>query len=85
MSGNNKLYMSKAVKIHGWVCRSDGYNTLEFYDKMPKRVLGEHINHWTYSEECIMKVLPLELMPDLKWEDEPVEVELTLRVTIVKK
>ena len=73
--------MDNSVKIHGWLCRSDGYNNLEFYSKIPKRVWGEYINHWTYSDVCIVKIIPLEIMPELKWEDEPIEVELTIGVT----
>jgi phage-related protein len=76
-----KKNMDRVAKIHGWLCRSEGYEHLEFYDKMPKRVWGKHINHWTYSEVCIEKIIPLEIMPELKWEDEPVEVELTIGVT----
>lgn len=76
--------MDNSVKIHGWLCRSEGYNNLEFYSKIPKRVLAigdAPINHWTYSEVCMVKTIPLEIMPELKWEDEPVEVELTIGVT----
>jgi len=72
--------MGNSVKIHGWLCRSDGYEHLEFYDKMPKRLWGDHINHWTYSEVCMVKILPLEIMPELTWEDEPIEVELEISV-----
>lgn len=72
--------MKKSTTIKGYLCRSDGYNHLEFYDKMPKRIYGEHINHWTYSEACYIKILPLKLMPELTWEDDPKEVELTLSI-----
>lgn len=75
--------MSKEVKIEGYLCRSEGYNNLEFYDKPPKRLYGEGdhpINHWTYSEVCCIKILPLEMMPELTWEDEPVKVILTLGI-----
>lgn len=72
------------VKIHGYLVRSDGYNNLEFYVNLPKRIYGRYINHWTYKESCYVKILPLELMPELTWEDEPVEVDLEISVTKVK-
>jgi len=72
--------MANTVKIRGWICRSEGYNHIEFYDTKPIRVWGEHINHWTYSEVCMIHILPLEIMPTLEWENEPIEVTLTLSV-----
>ena len=69
------------IKIHGYLVRSEGYNHLEFYDSLPKRIYGKHVNHWTYQECCYMTVVPLEIMPELTWEDEPVEVDLEMSVT----
>jgi hypothetical protein len=69
------------IKIHGYLIRSDGYNHLEFYDRFPKRIYGKYDNHWTYQEPSCVKVLPLEIMPELSWEDEPVEVDLEMPVT----
>ena len=72
------------IKIQGYLVKSDGYNCLEFYDKLPKRVYGKYDNHWTYQEDCYMETLPLKLMPELTWEDEPVEVCLKISVTKTK-
>ena len=69
------------IKIHGYLVRSEGYNNLEFYDSLPKRIYGEYVNHWTYQEPCYVEVLPLELRPTTTWEDEPVEVDLEMSVT----
>ena len=69
------------IKIHGYLVRSEGYNNLEFYDSLPERIYGKYINHWTYQKPCYTKALPLELMPELTWEDEPVEVDLEISVT----
>ena len=76
----------RTVKHHGYIVRSDGYNNLEFYEKPPKRVWGTYINHWTYTDpKEFSDVLPLKIMPDLKWEDEPVEVILETKVLVVNK
>ena len=76
----------RTVKHHGYIVRSDGYNNLEFYEKPPKRVWGTYINHWTYTDPReFSDVLPLKIMPDLKWEDEPVEVILETKVLVVNK
>ena len=37
------------IKIQGYLVKSDGYNNLEFYDKLPRRVYGKYDNHWTYQ------------------------------------
>jgi len=77
---------SKTVRYHGYLVRSDGYNGLEFYEKPPKRVLGTYINHWTYTDPGeFSEVLPLRIMPNLTWEDEPVEVILEMKVLAVNK
>ena len=76
----------RTVKYHGYIVRSDGYNGLEFYEKPPKRVWGTYDNHWTYTDPReFSDVLPLKIMPDLKWEDEPVEVVLETKVLVVNK
>lgn len=71
----------RTVKHHGYVVRSEGYNGLEFYEKPPKRVFGTYVNHWTYTDPReFSDVLPLAVMPNLEWEDEPVEVILETKV-----
>ena len=75
-------------KIKGWVAR-DGtvrridVGRLRFFDNKPFRrdyittVNGEWGEHRDYPCKYIIN-LPKDLFPDLSWEDEPIEVELTL-------
>lgn len=76
----------RTVNYRGYIVRSDDYNGLEFYETPPKRIFGVHDNHWTYTDpKEFSYVLPLKLMPNLKWEDEPVEVILDTKVLVVNK
>lgn len=68
------------IRKKGYLVRSEGYNHLEFYEEMPIRVHGSHISHWTYDEPCFTHIFPIEFMPTLKWEDEPMEVTLTIAI-----
>ena len=74
--------MNNEVKIHGYLCKSEPYNDLELYSKLPKRITFGGFNYWTYSstdnESC--RRVPENVMPELTWEDEPVEVELIMSV-----
>ena len=65
------------VKLKGWVARDSKYNSyfglgLVLFKGKPRR-----------SGECwsgaIAAQLPWESFPDLKWEDEPLEVEIIIR------
>ena len=63
-------------KIKGWVVR-DSFG-LEFYRRKPYRVIGE-ISHWTDKLGPNSEwFLDESLFPELKWEDDPIEVELTI-------
>ena len=64
------------AKFTGWVARDREFDSyygtgLILYSKKPRR-----------SDNCwngdIVAQLPWELFPDLKWEDEPMEVEITI-------
>lgn len=60
-----------------WVAR-DKDGKLWFYREKPRRVKDG--GYWVLDDisdyEC---VLPEDLFPYLKWEDEPIEVELTIK------
>lgn len=69
---------AQEYKIKGWVVR-DCYG-LWLYKQKPHRVNGKHTSHWTNefgpnSEYCLDE----ELFPELTWESEPIEVELTIK------
>ena len=65
-----------APKIKGWIVR-DSFG-LEFYRKKPYRVIGE-ISHWTDELGPNSEwFLDESLFPELKWEDDPIEVELKI-------
>lgn len=62
-------------KISGWIAR-DGYDdSLSFFTvKKPKRVE----DMWLAEDYCYS--LPKEAFPQITWESEPVECEMTLRL-----
>lgn len=64
------------AKLTGWVARDKEFDSylglgLIFFDEKPRRSFD------TWSGEIVSQ-LPWRLFPDLKWEDEPVEVEVTI-------
>lgn len=63
----------KAPKIKGWIARDED-GELYLYDTEPWRDenlwQGRGRNEWELNDN--------NLFPNLKWEDEPIEVELTL-------
>lgn len=63
--------MANAPKIKGWVARDSVDNRLTLFMAKPYR--GSM--YWIAQA---ISSLPIECYPDLKWEDEPIEVELTI-------
>ena len=64
------------VKIKGWVARDSFLDVVSLYSTKPYRNGG--IGIWNIlSGGCIG--LSKDLFPDLKWEDEPLEVEITIK------
>ena len=65
------------VKLKGWVARDKEYNSyfglgLVLFNGKPRR----SCNCWSGT---IAAQLPWEIFPDIKWEDEPMEVEIIIR------
>lgn len=69
----------QSVTIEGFVAR-DRNGNVYFYDTKPVRdkCLGYEI--WASDGENIIQSyqLPISSFPDLKWEDEPIKVKLTI-------
>lgn len=73
-----KKYTEGLPTLKGWVARDsveDAFNGcgLILHCKKPWRTGGE------WSNQTIAMHLPWNMFPDLKWEDEPIEVELTIK------
>ena len=69
------LEKEQEPKIKGWVAR-DKDGQLGVYDILPIR--GNIC--WYPQVRFENWVLPENAFPDLKWEDEPIEVELTINI-----
>jgi len=70
--------MANEVKITGWVARDsveDGFvgTGLILHHSKPTRCGGE------WSSHTIAMHLPSGAFPNIKWEDEPIEVEVTIK------
>lgn len=75
-----KRSTKEEVTIEGWVARDKrGYIFLS-YGK-PRRTTNSSCNFWVRREGETYE-LPNTLFPSLRWEDEPIEVELPI---IIKK
>ena len=71
---------AQEYKIKGWVARDKDGQLCIFYDgDKPHR--GE-CNSWWYPEYCLegdCMTIDDDMFPDLTWESEPIEVELTIK------
>ncbi len=70
--------VEKLHKIHGWVARDSKLDPLFglglcIHYKKPNRLVD------CWEDKTILMHLDWDLYPDLKWEDEPKEVEIILR------
>ena len=67
----------KPQKVKGWVarCSEDYYNDLYLFIYNPPTRMA---TYWFGGFAWDSMKLPKEMFPDLKWEDEPVPVEITL-------
>lgn len=61
-------------KIHGWVVKDEYGDVLMFRSK-PHRAGHVWLPYLEHEEGYCMDE---ELFPDLTWEDEPLEIELTI-------
>lgn len=83
-SSINKEHMdSKVVKTKGWVAKDEC--GLWFFRNKPYRVTGTLVSYWTDVNPNSEIGLSEELFPELTWESEPVEVELTIDIKAIKE
>lgn len=62
-------------KIKGWVARDED-GTLCCFSKKPERMSNTIAGHFWFNEDAFE--LRKDVFPKLTWEDEPIEVELTI-------
>ena len=70
------------VKVmKGWVCKSKNYDMAQFFEDKPIRVeLDTPWPYWMWDKQsCCSMLLPEGWFSELTWEDEPIEVELTIK------
>lgn len=70
-------YNSRSEKMRGWIARDKDGRLFMGYEK-PERLADEYTGMWVGYGKDFME-LPEEMFPCLKWEDEPIEVELIIR------
>lgn len=69
----------KEAKIKGWIARcEDGALALYYSPVRFIRRTGDNMNGYWESYTGIVMLIDRNLFPELKWENEPVEVELTI-------
>lgn len=66
--------ISALPTIKGWVARDKKGQALCFYTIRPTR--SEHV--WSCPVHSCCPIKDKKVFPDLKWEDEPIEVELPI-------
>ena len=71
------------IKIKGWVAvDSDAMNNrrVSFFPQKPVRDLLTQYKYWAATRPNYEVIqLNSDAFPDIKWEDEPIEVELTIK------
>lgn len=77
--------MNKECKIKGWIAKNgvskrksilSGYDNKIVFSKL-KPIRDEQLKHWKFVNLC----LDSEAFSNLKWENEPIEVELIIKIT----
>lgn len=75
----------KEEKMKGWIARDEN-NDLHFFIEKPNRynrrgVFEMNPGVWSLNEFSEARTFPMskEKFPDVKWKDEPREVEITIR------
>ena len=70
--------LASCPTIKGWVAR-DGHGSLVFSNEKPSRVVWCGWNLWKVSRGTPAVVLPNSIYSALRWEDEPIEVEIIVK------
>lgn len=71
--------MKESVKIHGWVARDPDTAYPVLFSDRPRRWERNGCEGWTVSHPLDNYFdLPELSFPGLKWEDEPIGVEITI-------
>lgn len=72
----------KAYKIKAWIARdernTDG-KSLYIYQRMPKRLNEDLIGLGLWADGGEYMAIPNNIFPELTWEDEPKEVEVSIK------
>ena len=79
MENNGFLLKDKTMtkeEMEGWIARDKFQDTLVLFSDKPYRS-GSSLGLWKCSFGSFF-TLSKEMFPDVKWEDEPIEVELTI-------
>ena len=68
-------------KIKGWAARDkwSGESNLYIGYKKPKRILDTDPGFGMWCDFGEFMELPKDMFPNLKWEDEPIKVEITIK------
>lgn len=70
--------MTTEEKLKAWVARDKFFDGLSIYSVVkPKREKGFWSNDGNKDASCMF--INKKLFPELKWKDEPIEVELIIR------
>ena len=74
--------MNKEYKIKGWVAKDEDHAVFFHVEKPHKELMrtldNEKIGYWKcYNERFRLSCLD-KMFPELTWDDEPIEVELTI-------
>lgn len=80
---NGKQEKDADTVIQGWVCRDKKDNALNLHAEKPYRTYScyntDDKPDWWESDCASFLPLDNSLFPDLTWEDEPQEVEITIK------
>ena len=68
--------MDEEYKIKGWVAARDQDETLHVFQVEPRKI-GDEGRWW--DRDYMSIEISKDAFPELTWEDEPIEVELTIK------
>ena len=67
---------AQEYKIKGWFAARDQNGAIHAFEVEPRRIEGK--GYW-WDRDYVSLYLPENTFPDLSFDDEPIEVELTIK------
>ena len=69
---------AEGAVISGWVARDNG-GFISLFSYCPDRVIHDDLGFWGHNDGSHEIDMPQDSFPSLTWDDDPIEVEITIK------